>query len=119
MNASEQIDRQTADAGGWRGGLMAELRAIIHAADPEIVEEWKWETGVWTHGGMVCAVAAFETHVKINFFKGAALTDPGGIFNAGLEAKRTRAIDFHEGDRIDREPLMDLVRAAVALNTGR
>jgi hypothetical protein len=96
--------------------MFAEVRRLIHEADPDINEEWKWGTGVWTHGGMVCAVGAFEKHLKINFFQGAALPDPDGLFNAGLEAKKTRAIDFYQGDRINRQGLLDLLRSAVAYN---
>jgi hypothetical protein len=91
----------------------------FHEADPAITEEWKWSTGVWTHDGMVCSVGAFADHLKINFFQGAALADPESLFNAGLDAKKTRAIDFHAGEEIKPKPLKDLVRAAVALNTSR
>jgi hypothetical protein len=117
MNASELIDKQIADLPGWRGDLSARLREMIHEADPGITEEWKWNTAVWAHDGLVCAVGPFKDHIKLNFFKGAALADPLGLFNAGLDAKATRAIDFHEGDRIDESALKDLIRAAVALNT--
>ena len=116
MNASKLIDKQIADLGDWRGKVFARLRKLINAADPDIVEDWKWNTAVWTHDGMVCAVGGFKDHVKINFFKGAFLEDPHGLFNAGLEAKATRAIDFHEGDKIDEPAVKDLVRAAVAYN---
>ena len=96
---------------------MATIRKIIHATDPGITEAWKWDTGVWTHHGMVCAASAFKDHVKINFFKGASLKDPKGLFNAGLEAKATRAIDFQLGDKINEPALNDLIRAAIAYNT--
>jgi hypothetical protein len=96
MNASKLIDKQIADLGDWRGIVFARLRKLILAADPDIIEEWKWNTAVWTHSGMVCAVGGFKDHVKMNFFKGASLEDPRGLFNAGLEAKATRAIDFHD-----------------------
>ena len=119
MNPSELIDNQIKELGDWRGDMFAELRRIIHEADPAITEEWKWGTGVWTHDGMVCAVGAFADHLKINFFQGAALADPESLFNAGLDAKKTRAIDFHAGAKIKRKPLKDLVRAAVALNASR
>jgi hypothetical protein len=116
MNPSELIDKQIGDLADWRGEMFARLRKLIHEADPDINEEWKWSTGVWTHNGMVCSVGAFADHLKINFFQGAALADPDGLFNAGLDAKKTRAIDFYSGDEIKGAPLKDLVRAAVALN---
>ena len=114
--ASEQIDKQIADLGGWRGGLLARLRTLIHEADPNIVEEWKWGTGVFTDHGMVCAIAGFKDHVKLNFFQGASLQDPHGLFNAGLDAKATRSIDFHEGEAVDEPSLRALIQAAVAIN---
>lgn len=117
MNASELIDEQIANHAGWRGELMTRLRTLIHEADPGIKEEWKWDTAVWTHGGMVCAFGAFKDKVKVNFFQGAALEDPHKLFNAGLDAKKTRAIDFHEGDTVDESALSDLIRAAVAYNS--
>ncbi len=117
MNASELIDKQIADAPGWRGVVTARLRELIHEADADITEEWKWNTGVWSHGGAVCSMAPFKDHVKLNFFKGAALPDPHHLFNAGLDAKATRAIDFHEGDSINEPALKELIRAAVANNT--
>lgn len=89
---------------------------MILDAAPDMVEEWKWRTGVWTNKGMVCAAGAFKDHVKLNFFKGASLKDPKGLFNAGLDAKVTRAIDFHEDDKIDAPALKSLIRAAVAFN---
>ena len=115
-NPSELIDKQIAELADWRGDMFADLRTLIHEADPDITEEWKWSTGVWTHNGMVCSVGAFGDHLKINFFQGAALADPDGLFNAGLDAKKTRAIDFYSGDKINRKALRDLIRAAVALN---
>jgi len=116
MNPSELITKQIADLPDWRGQLFARLRQLILQADPEITEEWKWDTAVWSHKGLVCAVGAFKDHLKVNFFKGASLPDPHGLFNAGLEAKATRAIDFHEGDDIDESALQELIRAAVAYN---
>jgi len=116
MNASKLIDKQIADLGDWRGKVFARLRKLINAADPDIIEDWKWNTAVWNHDGMVCAVGSFKDHVKVNFFKGAFLEDPHGLFNAGLEAKVTRAIDFHEGDKIDEPAFKNLVHAAVAYN---
>lgn len=116
MNASEQIDKQIADIGGWRGELFAKLRKLILVADPKITEEWKWNTAVWTHSGPVCAVGAFKDHLKINFFQGAALKDPHKLFNAGLDAKKTRAVDFYENDKIDEAALQDLIHTAVDYN---
>jgi hypothetical protein len=116
MNSSKLIDQQIAELKDWRGKTMAKLRKIIHDADPEITEEWKWNTAVWSHNGLVVAVGAFKGNVKMNFFQGASLPDPHKLFNAGLEAKKTRAIDFHEGDKINEPALKDLIRAAVAQN---
>ena len=115
-NPSELIDRQIEELGDWRGDMFARLRKLIHEADPDITEEWKWSTGVWTHNGMVCSVGAFGDHLKINFFQGAALADPDQLFNAGLDAKKTRAIDFHSGDAVNGKALKNLIQAAVALN---
>jgi hypothetical protein len=114
---SQLITNQIAELADWRGKTLARLRQLILAADPDITEEWKWGTAVWSHKGNVVAVGAFKDHLKINFFKGASLKDPKGLFNAGLDAKATRAIDFHEGDDINESALKELIRAAVALNT--
>jgi len=118
MNASERIDQQIAELSDWRGQMMARLRKLIHEADPGITEEWKWNTAVWSHQGLVCSAGAFKQAVKLNFFEGAALEDAHKLFNAGLDAKKTRAIDFHEGDTIDEPALKDLIRTAVAHNVG-
>lgn len=118
MDASEQITTHIKALGGWRGKLLAQLRKLIGAASPELVEDWKWNTPVWSHKGNVVAVGAFADHVKVNFFKGASVEDPKGLFNAGLEAKASRAIDIHEGDGVNEEALKQLVRAATALNGG-
>lgn len=115
-NASQLITKQIAELGGWRGKLLAQLRQLILEADPDITEEWKWGTAVWAHNGLVCSVGAFKDHLKLNFFQGAALKDPKGLFNAGLEAKATRAIDFAEGDKMDAPALKALIRGAVAQN---
>jgi len=114
---SQLITHQIAELGDWRGKLIARLRKLILEADPDMIEEWKWDTAVWTHQGLVCSTGAFKDHVKLNFFKGASLKDPKHLFNAGLEAKATRAIDFSEGDKINEPALKELVRAAVAYNT--
>ena len=121
-SASALIDEKTKVLGDWRGKTLARVRAIIHAADPEIVEEWKWVkptnpgTPVWSHGGIVCTGETYKDHVKMTFAKGAALEDPSGLFNSSLEGNVRRAIDIHEGDKVDEAPLKDLIRAAVALN---
>jgi hypothetical protein len=111
---SDLIDNQIAELGDWRGKLMAKLRKLIHEADPDIIEEWKWGTAVWTHKSMVCSTGAFKDHVKLNFFKGASLKDPKKLFNAGLDAKATRAIDFNEGEKLNETALKTLIREAVA-----
>ncbi len=118
MNLSERIDTQIAELADWRGHMIARLRKLIREADSDITEEWKWETAVWSHQGLVCSVGAFKQTVKMNFFQGALLEDPQKLFNAGLDAKKTRAIDFHEGDVVDESALKELIRAAVAHNLG-
>src|SRR3970282_283428 len=105
---SQLITNQIAELADWRGKMLAQLRQLIHEADPDITEEWKWGTGVWSHNGSVVSIGAFKDHVKVNFFKGASLNDPKGLFNAGLEAKATRAIDLHEGDKLNEAALQDL-----------
>jgi hypothetical protein len=103
--------------GDWRGKLLAKVREIIHEADPEILEEWKWMgTPVWSHGGIVCTGETYKNVVKMTFAKGAALKDPSGLFNSSLDGNIRRAIDIHEGDKVDEAALKDLIRAAVALN---
>jgi hypothetical protein len=119
INASDQITSHINETSGWRGKMLARLRKVILDAAPSLVEEWKWNTPVWSHNGNVVAAGAFENHVKVNFFKGASLNDPEGLFNAGLEAKSTRAIDIYEGDVLNEEALKSLVRAAVALNDAK
>jgi hypothetical protein len=118
MNPSERIDRYIAELADWRGQMIAHLRQLIHEADPDITEEWKWEVPVWSHKGLVCSAGAFKQAVKMNFFQGAVLDDAHNLFNAGLDAKKTRAIDFHEGDTIDEAALKGLIRTAVAHNVG-
>ena len=98
MSASKQIDKKIAGLIGWRGRTMAHLRKVINDADPALKEEFKWNTAVWSAKGNVCALGAFKDHIKINFFKGASLPDPHHLFNSGLEAKASRAIDLYEGD---------------------
>ena len=116
MNPSQMIDQQIAELGDWRGEMLARVRELIHAAVPDITEEWKWGTAVYTQKGLVCAVSAFKDHAKINFFKGAALEDPKKLFNAGLDAKGIRSIDLKQGDRLQEAALQDLIRAAGAYN---
>jgi hypothetical protein len=116
VNASEQIDKQIAELDDWRGDLLTRLRTLISAADPELKEDWKWGTAVWTSGGNVCAAGAFKDHVKLNFFKGASLQDSQKLFNAGLDAKDSRSIDFAQGDIVEEAALKELVRSAVAYN---
>ena len=115
-NAAQLITDYIAELADWRGKLLARLRQLILATDPGITEEWKWGTPVWSLKGNVVAIGAFKDHLKINFFKGASLPDPHGLFNAGLDAKATRAIDLHEGDKINEAALKELIGAAVALN---
>lgn len=114
---SQQITRRIDELPDWRGKTLARLRKLILEADPGITEDWKWDTPVWSHNGPVCAAGAFKDHVKLNFFKGASLKDSHGLFNSGLDAKATRAIDFHQADTLDVPALKDLLCAAVALNT--
>jgi hypothetical protein len=121
-SASALIDEKIKQLGDWRGKMFAKVRAIIHDADPEIVEEWKWVkqtnpgTPVWSHGGIVCTGETYKDVVKMTFAKGAALKDPSGLFNSSLDGNVRRAIDIHEGDKVDEAALKDLIRAAVALN---
>jgi hypothetical protein len=121
-SASAIIDARINELGDWRGQTLAKVRAIIHAADPEIVEEWKWVkptspgTAVFSHGGIVCTGETYKSVVKMTFAKGAALKDPSGLFNSSLDGNVRRAIDIHEGDKINEAALKDLIRAAVALN---
>jgi hypothetical protein len=116
-SASALIDQRIKELGDWRGKTLAKVRAIIHAADPEVVEEWKWRgTPVWAHGGIVCTGETYKNAVKMTFAKGAALKDPARLFNSSLDGNVRRAIDIHEGEKVDEAALKDLIRAAVALN---
>jgi hypothetical protein len=117
MKASELIDKKIADLPDWRGKMLADLRKIIHDADYEIVEEWKWMgTPVWSHNGLILIANAHKDKVKLTFSQGASLPDPDKLFNAGLEGNKWRAIDFHEGDRINERALKNIIGAAVAHN---
>ena len=115
---SALIDAKIASLDDWRGETLARLRALIKAAAPGVVEEWKWDTPVWSHGGLICTGEVYQKAVKMTFARGAALPDPAGLFNSSLEGKVRRAIDVREGEAIDGKALQALVRAAVALNTG-
>ena len=121
-SASATIDQKIRELGDWRGQMLAKVREVIHEADPEIVEEWKWAkatspgTPVFSHGGIVCTGETYKSTVKLTFAKGAALKDPSGLFNSSLDGNVRRAIDIHEGDKVDEAALKDLIRAAVAFN---
>ena len=114
---SDMIDLRIEELGDWRGDTLSRLRALILAADPKIVEEWKWNVPVWSRDGILCTGETYKNVVKMTFMKGAALPDPSGLFNSSLEGNVRRAIDIHEGDAIDEKALIALIRAAVALNT--
>ena len=113
---SELIDAKIEGLGDWRGEMLARLRALIKAADPDVVEEWKWSIPVWSHDGLICTGETYKKVVKATFAKGASLPDPAGLFNSSLEGNTRRAIDFHDGDKLDEVALKALIRAAVALN---
>jgi hypothetical protein len=115
---SRLIDARIKELDDWRGDTLARVRVLIKQADPEVVEEWKWGgVPVWSHAGIICTGETYKNVVKMTFAKGASLEDPAGLFNSSLEGNTRRAIDFHEGDKIDEKALKALIRAAVALNT--
>lgn len=114
--ASELIDAKIASLVDWRGAMLARLRALIREADPDVTEEWKWSNPVWSHDGLICTGETYKKVVKMTFARGASLTDPSSLFNSSLEGKVRRAIDVHEGDKLDEKALKALIRAAVALN---
>jgi hypothetical protein len=122
QSASASIDQKIKELGDWRGKTLAKVRDMIHAADPEIIEEWKWAKAtspgvpVWSHDGIVCTGETYKNVVKLTFAKGAALKDPAGLFNSSLEGNVRRAIDIHEGEKINEAALKELIRAAAALN---
>ena len=117
---SELIDARIRELDDWRGEMLSRIRTLIKQADPEVVEEWKWRgTPVWSHAGIICTGETYKSVVKMTFAKGASLKDPSGLFNSSLEGNVRRAIDLHEGDKIDEKALKALVRAALALNTSR
>jgi len=113
---SRQIDARIEELGDWRGILLARLRTLIKEADPEVVEEWKWNVPVWSHDGLICTGETYKSVVKMTFAKGASLKDPSRLFNSSLEGNTRRAIDFREGDKVDEKALKTLVRAAVTFN---
>jgi hypothetical protein len=116
-SASALIDEKIKELADWRGKTLARVREIIHEADPEILDEWKWMgTPVWSHGGIVCTGETYKNVVKMTFARGAALKDPAGLFNSSLDGNVRRAIDIHEGEKVDEAALKALIRAAVALN---
>ena len=115
---SQQIDARIKELGDWRGETLARVRAVIKQADPDVVEEWKWRgVPVWEHAGIICTGETYKSVVKLTFAKGASLEDPSSLFNSSLEGNTRRAIDIHEGDKIDEKALKALIRAAIALNT--
>jgi hypothetical protein len=116
-SASRLIDAKIQQLGDWRGEMLSRLRALIKQADPKVVEEWKWDTPVWSHDGLICTGEAYKSVVKMTFAKGASLDDPAGLFNSSLEGRVRRAIDFREGEKVNEKALKTLIRAAVALNT--
>jgi hypothetical protein len=117
---TQLIDARVKELGDWRGGMLSRIRTLIKEADPEVVEEWKWRgVPVWSHDGMICTGETYKTVVKVTFAKGAALKDPSGLFNSSLEGNTRRAIDFHEGEKINEKAMKALVRAAVTLNESK
>jgi hypothetical protein len=119
-SASQLIDARIKELGDWRGKMLGRLRALIKQADPDVVEEWKWRgVPVWSHDGLICTGETYKGVVKMTFAKGAALKDPSSLFNSSLEGNTRRAIDFHEGDKINEKALKTLVRAAVTLNKSK
>jgi hypothetical protein len=117
---SQMIDARIKELGDWRGKILSRLRALVKEADPEVVEEWKWRgVPVWSHDGLICTGETYKNVVKMTFAKGAALKDPSHVFNSSLEGNTRRAIDFHEGEKIDGEALKTLIRAAVTLNKSK
>jgi hypothetical protein len=121
-SASASIDAKIKELGDWRGKMLAKVREVVHAADPEIIEEWKWAKAtspgvpVWSHDGIVCTGETYKNVVKLTFAKGAALKDPSGLFNSSLDGNVRRAIDIHDGDKVDETALKNLIRDAVAFN---
>jgi hypothetical protein len=119
LPAGKRIDARIEELDDWRGEMLARLRALIKQADPEVVEDWKWEIPVWSHNGIITTGETYKKVVKLTFAKGASLDDPAGLFNSSLEGRVRRAIDFHEGEKVNEKALKALIRAAVALNTSK
>jgi hypothetical protein len=119
QSASQLIDARIKELGDWRGEMLSRLRTLVKEADPQIVEEWKWGVPVWSHDGLICTGETYKNVVKMTFAKGAALKDPSSLFNSSLEGNTRRAIDFHEGEKINEGALKTLVRAAVTLNKSK
>jgi hypothetical protein len=120
QSPSELIDARIKELGDWRGKMLGRLRALVREADPEVVEEWKWRgVPVWSHDGLICTGETYKSVVKMTFAKGAALKDPSRLFNSSLDGNTRRAIDFHEGEKINEEALRDLVRSAVTQNKSK
>ena len=117
--ASAMIDERIDGLGDWRGEMLGRLRALIKSADPDVVEEWKWAVPVWSHDGLICTGETYKKAVKLTFAKGAFVKDPSKLFNSSLEGNTRRAIDFHEGDKVDEKAFKALIRAAVALNKSK
>ncbi|MCL6469231.1 MAG: DUF1801 domain-containing protein [Ralstonia sp.] len=115
-SASELIDARIAELNDWRGEMLARLRTVIRAADPDVVEEWKWSVPVWSHDGLICTGEAYKQTVKMTFAKGASVPDPSGLFNSSLDGNTRRAIDFREGDKVNEKALKALIQAAIAVN---
>ncbi len=118
-STSQLIDARIKELGDWRGEMLSRLRTLVKEADPEVVEEWKWNVPVWSHDGLICTGETYKTVVKMTFARGASLNDPAGLFNSSLEGNTRRAIDFREGETIDAKALKALVRAAVTLNKSK
>ena len=118
-SAARLIDARIKELDGWRGKTLSRLRALIKKADPEVVEEWKWAVPVWSHAGLICTGETYKSAVKLTFAKGASLKDPSKLFNSSLEGNTRRAIDFHEGEKIDEKAFKALIREAAALNASR
>jgi hypothetical protein len=116
QSASELISQRIAELGDWRGKTLSRMRKLIKEADPDVVEEWKWMNPIWSHEGIICTGESYKSAVKLTFAKGAALQDPSGLFNSSLDGNVRRAIDIHEGDKVDEAALKRLIRAAVVLN---
>lgn len=120
MSASQLIDTRIEELGDWRGGMLSRIRNLVKEADPEVVEEWKWRgVPVWSHDGIICTGETYKNVVKMTFAKGASLNDPSGLFNSSLDGNTRRAIDFHEGEKMNEKALKALIRAAVTLNKSK